>query len=75
MFQNINDITMDSQDYKENKDEKKKVELFTNVLQIKNIPIYIISLMISMVGITGDISPFSIAILGVCIVNSIPLCL
>lgn len=73
MFQNINDITMDSQDYKENKDEKKKVELFTNVLQIKNIPIYIISLMISMVGITGDISPFSIAILGACIVNSIPL--
>ena len=73
MFQNINESTMDSQDYGESKKEKKKIDLFTNVLQIKNIPIYIISLMVSMVGITGDISPFSISILGACIVNSIPL--
>ena len=73
MFQNINDSTIDSQNYKESKNEKKKIELFANVLQIKNIPIYIIAFMISMVGITGDISPFSISILGTCIVNSIPL--
>lgn len=73
MFQNINDSTIDSQNYKESKNEKKKIELFANVLQIKNIPIYIIAFMISMVGITGDISPFSISILGACIVNSIPL--
>ena len=73
MFQNINESTMDSQDYGESKKERKKIDLFTNVLQIKNIPIYIISLMVSMVGITGDISPFSISILGACIVNSIPL--
>lgn len=73
MFQNINDSTIDSQNYRESKNEKKKIELFANVLQIKNIPIYIIAFMISMVGITGDISPFSISILGACIVNSIPL--
>lgn len=73
MFQNINEVTMDNQDYGESKKEKKKIDLFTNVLQIKNIPIYIISLMVSMVGITGDISPFSISILGACIVNSVPL--
>ena len=73
MFQNINDSTIDNQDYKECKNEKKKIKLFTNVLQIRNIPIYIISLMISMVGLTGDISPFSISILGACIANSIPL--
>lgn len=73
MFQNINEVTMDNQDYGESKKAKKKIDLFTNVLQIKNIPIYIISLMVSMVGITGDISPFSISILGACIVNSVPL--
>lgn len=73
MFQNINESTMDSQDYRENKNEKKRIDLFTNVLQIRNIPIYIIALMVSMVGITGDISPFGISILGACIVNSVPL--
>lgn len=73
MFQNINESTIDSEEYRESKKEKKKIDLFTNVLQIKNIPIYIISLMVSMVGITGDISPFSISVLGACIVNSVPL--
>lgn len=73
MFQNINEGTIDNQEYKENRSEKKKIDLFTNVLQIKNVPIYIIAFMISMVGITGDISPFSISILGACIVNNIPL--
>lgn len=73
MFQNINESTIDNKEYSENRNEKKKIDLFTNVLQIKNIPIYIISLMVSMVAITGDMSPFSISILGACIVNSIPL--
>ena len=73
MFQNINENTIDSEDYREDKKEKKKIDLFTNVLQIKNIPIYVISLMVSMVEITGSISPFSISILGACIVNSVPL--
>lgn len=71
MFQNINENTMDNTNYKERKN--KKIELFTNVFAIKNIPIYIISLMISMVGITGEFSPFSISILGACIANSVPL--
>lgn len=73
MFQNINESTMSRREYRENKNEKRKVDLFTNVLEAKNIPIYIISLMISMVGITGEISPFSISVLGACISNSIPL--
>lgn len=73
MFQNINESTIDSRNYKENNKDNKKIDLFTNVLLIKNIPIYIISFMISMVGITGGISPFSISILGACIANSIPL--
>lgn len=74
MFQNINEGTIDSNiDYTENKKEKKKIDLLTNVLSIKNIPIYIISFMISMVGIMGDVSPFSISIFGACIANSVPL--
>lgn len=73
MFQNINENTINREEYVESRSEKKKIDLFTNVLQIKNVPIYIISLMIAMVGITGDISPFSVSILGACIVNSIPL--
>ncbi len=74
MFQNINEGTMDSNiDYTENKREKKKTDLFTNVLAIKNIPIYIISFMISMVGIMGQVSPFSISLFGACIANSVPL--
>lgn len=73
MFQNINESTVENQNYEENKKEKKKIELFADVFSVKNIPIYIVSLMISMVGITGDVSPFSISILGASIANSVPL--
>lgn len=73
MFQNISESTIDNEDYNVKKKEKRKIDLFTNVLLIKNISIYIVSLMISMVGITGEVSPFSISILGACISNSIPL--
>ena len=73
MFQNINESTIESRNYAETKKEKRKIDLLSNVFELKNIPIYIISLMISMVGITGEFSPFSISILGACIVNSVPL--
>lgn len=73
MFQNINDDVIDSIDYSQVKNKKKKVDLFTDVLSLKNIPIYVISFMISMVGITGGLSPFSISIFGACIANSVPL--
>ena len=73
MFQNINESTIDNQSYEEERKGKKKIDIFSNVFSIKNIPIYAISLMISMVGITGEVSPFSISILGACISNSVPL--
>ena len=73
MFQNINESTIENQGFDKSKKEKKKIDLFSNVFSIKNIPIYIISLMISMVGIAGDASPFSISIFGACIANSVPL--
>lgn len=68
MFQNINESTMGKEDYK----GKKYIDLFTNVLQVKNIPIYIIAFMMSCIGIGGKLSPFCISILGACISNSIP---
>lgn len=73
MFQNINENTIDGGSYKQVGSERKKIDIFTDVFSLKNVPIYIISIMISMVGITGGLSPFSISILGACIVNSIPL--
>lgn len=73
MFQNINEGTIDEREYEQSKRERRKIEILTNVFKMKNIPVYIVSLMISMVGITGEISPFSISILGACLVNGIPL--
>lgn len=72
MFQNISGSAVDSQDYENSNRTKKKIEIFSNVFSRKNILIYIISIMISMVGITGELSPFSISILGACLANSIP---
>ncbi len=73
MFQNINESTIENIDYKDSKKENKKIELFTNVFAIKNIPIYIIALMVSMVGVSGEMSPFGISVFGACIANSVPL--
>lgn len=73
MFQNINESTIDSKEYKEQSNERRKIDIFTNVIALKNIPIYIIAFMIAMVGFEEGISPFSISVLGACIANSIPL--
>lgn len=73
MFQNINENTINVNQYKETKKDRKKIDLFTNVFELKNIPIYIISFMVAMVGVSGGFSPFSISILGACIANSVPL--
>lgn len=76
MIQNLNESAIDNNEYKnvnQKKKERKKVEVFNNVFALSNIPIYIISLMISIVGIGGSISPFSISFLGACISNSVPI--
>ena len=36
MFQNINESTIDNQNYREEKKENKKTEIFSNVFSIKN---------------------------------------
>lgn len=66
MFQNINGYTV--------QEEKKEVtNRWSEVFQKNNIIMYILSFMLSLVGIGGAFSLFSISILGACFSSSIPL--
>lgn len=71
MFQNINEDTINL-DSENTRDNKKRVNIFTNVFAKKNIPIYLVSFMLSFVGLGGEFSIFSISILGACFASSIP---
>ena len=51
---------------------KKGTNILTNVISKKYIILYIITLMISIVGIGGDLSPFSLAMVAAIIANEIP---
>ena len=44
-----------------------------NIFAIKNIVIYVISFMLSMVTLGGEFSIFSISILGACLASSVPI--
>lgn len=66
MFQNINEYTI--QDRK-----KEVVSKWSEVIKPNNIIMYILSFMLSLVGIGGSFSLFSISILGACFSSSIPL--
>ena len=52
--------------------ENHKLNVFSNVFAVKNIVLYIISFMLSMVGIGGEFSVFSISMLGACFASSVP---
>ena len=66
MFQNINEYTV--------QDNKKEVpSKWAEIMKKNNIIMYIISFMLSLVGIGGEFSLFSISILGACFSSSIPL--
>lgn len=52
--------------------ENNKVNVFSHVLAAKNIVIYLISFMLSMVNLGGDFSIFSISMLGACFASSVP---
>ena len=70
MFQNINEDTIEIN----NKAEKAKrnVNIFSNVLTKENLAIYVVAFMMSLVGISGDFSIFSISVLGACFASSVP---
>lgn len=62
MFQNENVIEK----------ENNKANVFLHVFSAKNMGIYLISFMLSMVGLGGDFSIFSISMLGACFASSVP---
>lgn len=53
--------------------KNRKFNIFSNVLEKRNIAIYVVSLMVSLISLGGEMSPFSISMLAACFSNSIPL--
>lgn len=70
MFQNINEDTIEINNKAEK--AKKNVNIFSNVLTKENLAIYVVAFMMSLVGIGGDFSIFSISVLGACFASSVP---
>lgn len=52
--------------------EGNKLNSLSNVFAIKNVVVYIISFMLSMVGLGGEFSIFSISMFGACMASSVP---
>ena len=53
-------------------EKESKVNIFSNIFAKKNIILYIISFMLSMVGIGGEFSIFSISMLSACLSSFVP---
>lgn len=70
MFQNVIEDTIENS---RPELKSKKLNIFSNVFTKQYVVIYIVSFMISLVGLGGELSPFSISILAACFSNSIPL--
>ena len=68
MFQNI--METDNIDTKE--EVKKQVNILSNIISKKYILLYIVTVMLSSIGIGQGVSPFSIAIVTATIANEIP---
>ncbi len=66
MFQNINEYIVQER-------KKESVSKWSDVFKKNNIIMYILSFMLSLVGVGWDFSLFSISILGACFSSSIPL--
>ena len=71
MFQNISEDTINIDD-ESTRDNKQRVNIFANVFTKNNIVLYIVSFMLSLVGLTGEFSVFSVSMLGACFASSVP---
>ena len=71
MFQNINEDTININN-ENTRDNKQGVYIFANVFAKNNIVLYVVSFMLSMVGLTGEFSIFSVSMLGACFASSVP---
>ena len=66
MFQNINEATIEN--------EKKEIpRKWIQVINKNNIVIYLVTFMLSLVGVGGEFSLFSISMLGACFASAVPL--
>ena len=71
MFQNIEGVVEERTNY--SKTKVRKFGLLANVFEVRNIAIYVVSLMVSMVGMGGTISPFAVSVFAACFSTQIPL--
>ena len=71
MFQNINQNTINV-NTKNIKEQEGGLNIFSNVFAKKYILLYIITFMLSLVGLNGEFSVFSISMLGACFASSVP---
>ena len=71
MFQNINENVIDI-DNKNTRNNKDKVNIFSQIFTKNNIILYLVSFMLSFVGLNGEFSIFSISMLGACFASSVP---
>ena len=71
MFQNINEDTINI-DSKNTRNDRERVNIFVNIFTKKNIVLYLVSFMLSFVGLGGEFSIFSISMLGACFASSVP---
>lgn len=71
MFQNISEDMLDY-DSKNTSEDKNKVNIFANIFTKDNIVLYLVSFMLSFVGLGGEFSIFSISMLAACISSGIP---
>ena len=72
MFQNVREEYI-NQNTRVNDRRSKKINVFSNVFSLQYVFLYLVSFMISMVGIGGQVSPFSISMMAACMGNSIPI--
>lgn len=72
MFQNINEDTIDIDSKNDTRKSTNKLNIFSNIFTKDNIVLYLVSFMLSFVGLNGEFSIFSISMLGACFSASIP---
>ena len=71
MFQNLDGVAAENNGNYSTK-KIKKLNILSNVFELRNIAVYVVAFMVSMVGLGGDFSPFAVSIFAACFANSIP---
>ena len=71
MFQNMDGNAINVNE--EKRETRNVLNIFSNIFTKKNILIYVVSLLVSLVSIGGDFSVFSISMLGACLGSSVPI--